>query len=173
MMMDPPSIVITDWEMKPMSGYRFMRMLRNRSMNPLCFVPVIVVTGHATMSIIDRAFSTGVNGVLIKPVAPVVLRRRLEWTTRDARGFVLKGDHFVLDGMDEILETRVRRNDFAELLKRQKAMQDALASHAQNAQDMVDRIVNGEVDVDELDGGLPKPDKPQRRPDTWNSWVMN
>ncbi len=155
MMIDPPSVVITDWEMKPMSGYRFTRLVRNKSMEPLCYVPIIVVSGSPTMSFVDRAFSNGVNNIMVKPVAPTMLRRRLEWLTQDARGFELKGDQLVVRGMDEILETRVRRNDVADMLKRQKIMQEALTKEAQSAQDLVDRIVNGEVDVDLLPRDLP------------------
>jgi two-component system chemotaxis response regulator CheY len=48
MMIDPPHVVVTDWDMKPMSGYRFIRTVRGKSMEPLCFVPIIVAMVNAT-----------------------------------------------------------------------------------------------------------------------------
>lgn len=170
MMIDPAHVAVIDWEMKPMSGHRFTRLLRNRQMDPLCFLPVIVVSGNVTLSVVDRAFTAGVNSVLIKPVAPVVLRRRLEWMTRDGRGYELKGEQYVLAGIEDTLESRVRRTDFADLLRRQNAMQEAMTSQARNAQDMVDRIVNGEVDPDDLDGAG---EAGARKSATWNSWAMS
>lgn len=173
MMIDPPSVVVTDWNMKPMSGFRFSRMIRNRSLEPLCFVPVIVVMANATMSMVDRAFSVGANAVLVKPVAPIVLQRRLEWTTRDDRGFELKGDSYVVAGIEKVLEERVRRNDFTELLRRQRAVQDALSRQAESAQDLVDKIVNGEVDVESCDLDVSGARRPAKPVYTWNSWTMN
>lgn len=174
MMIDPPHVVVTDWDMKPMSGFRFMRLVRSQGMEPLCFVPIIVVMANATMSMVDRAFSTGANCVLVKPIAPVTMLRRLEWTTRDERDFELSGKHYVVSGIEEVLETRVRNNDFATLLRRQHAIQEALTRQAENAQDMADRIVNGEIDIDSLASRVEETaPKPRRKVDTWNSWAMN
>lgn len=174
MMVDPPSVVVTDWRMRPVSGQRFTRLVRSSSMEPLCFVPIVVVTSGVTLSIIDKAFSAGVNTILVKPVAPAALRQRLDWLTRDGRPFVASGDGFVVEGIEEILETRVRRNDFAELMRRQRRMQDALARHAEDAQDLVDRIVNGEVEMEEVarsEGAQTRPGR--KKVDTWHSWAMN
>jgi len=174
MMIDPPTALIAEWHMKPVSGYRLVRMIRNSSMTPLCFMPILAVTPMPTLSLVDKAFSVGVNNIIVMPIAPVVLRRRLEWLRSDSREFVLDGDQYVLDGIEEILDERVRRNDVAALLRRQKAMQDALTRRAENAQDLVDRIVNGEVDLDEYGEGdtAPVPEKTEKSKSTWNSWTM-
>ena len=97
----------------------------------------------------------------------------------DDREFILQGDNYVLEGIDEVLEERVRRTNIADMLKRQKVMQEALARRAQTAQDLVDRIVNGEVDLEEFEGTAPPPvpvPVPRRVPKkprgTWSGWTV-
>lgn len=173
MMIDPPTALIAEWNMKPVSGYRLVRMIRNSSMAPLCFMPILAVTPMPTLSLVDKAFSVGVNNILVMPIAPVVLRRRLEWLRNDSREFVADGDQYVLEGVEEILDERVRRNDVAALLRRQKAMQEALTRRAETAQDLVDRIVNGEVDLDNYEDDTKVDDlPPDESKSTWNSWTM-
>ncbi|TCT11331.1 two-component system chemotaxis response regulator CheY [Tepidamorphus gemmatus] len=176
MLIDPPSALIAEWDMKPMSGYRLTRLIRNRTMEPLSFVPILAVTPMPTLSLVDRAFSVGVTNIIVMPVSPVVLRRRIELLAHDDREFVLQGDNYVIDGIEEVLEERVRRTNIADMLKRQKAMQEALARRAQTAQDLVDRIVNGEVDLDDLEGTSPPPPVPAKTPrkprSTWSGWTV-
>lgn len=177
MMIDPPSALIAEWDMKPMSGYRLTRLIRSRTMEPLCFVPILMVAPMPTLSLVDRAFSIGVSNIIVMPVSPVVLRRRLEWLAHDDRDFTLKGESYVLDGMDDVLEERVRRSDIADMLKRQKAMQEALTRRAQTAQDLVDRIVNGEVDIEDMEPAPPPPAPAgiggTRKPrSTWSGWTV-
>ncbi|WP_436641183.1 response regulator [Microbaculum sp. FT89] len=166
MMVDPPTVLIAEWEMKPMSGYRLVRTIREKDMEPLSFMPILAVTPMPTLSMVDRAFSIGVNNIVVMPVSPVALRHRFEWLLRDDREFVLQDNHYVLGGMEEVLEERIRRADIGNLLRKQKAMQDAIAKRAENAQDVVDRIVNGEVgEHDPTHGGQADQSKV-----TWNSW---
>jgi two-component system, OmpR family, phosphate regulon response regulator PhoB len=172
MMMDPPHVVVTDWDMKPMSGYRFIRTVRGKSMEPLCFVPIIAVMANPTMSMVERAFSVGANCVLVKPIAPVVLRRRLEWATRDERGFALDGDRYVVAGIQEVLESRLRQNELSELLRRQKAVQKALNGKPEGAPEEGERSVDGGRDTGSPDAAAPPETGPARTPDTWNSWAM-
>jgi len=169
MVADPPTVLLADWSMKPMSGYRLIRMIRNQSMEPLCFVPILAVTAMPTLTMVDRAFSIGASNIIVMPVSPEVLRRRFEWLAQDGREFTLEGDSYVINGMDEVLEDRVRRTNLGNLLQRQKAMQDALSKRAENAQDMVDKIVNGEVEIDESKS-VPPTGKPDPSKVTWNSW---
>lgn len=166
MMVDPPTVLVAEWEMKPMSCFRLVRTIRQKGMEPLSFVPILAITPMPTLTMVDRAFSNGVNNIVVMPVSPVALRRRFEWLLQDDREFVLQDTHYILDGMEEVLEERVRRADIGNLLRKPKAMQDALAKRAENAQDLVDKIVNGEVDESGLGtGGQPDPEKI-----TWNSW---
>lgn len=164
MMIDPPHVVVTDWDMKPMSGNRFTRLVRRKAMEPLCFVPIIVAMVNATLSKVDRAFSSGANCVLVKPIAPVTLRRRLEAVTRDTRGFALKGDGYVVAGLEEVLEARVRRNELAEMLRRQRAIQKALTRRPGDEPEAVEGA--------DGDAGGEAPAEAQRQRPVSKSWAM-
>jgi two-component system chemotaxis response regulator CheY len=170
MMVDPPTVLLAEWEMKPMSCYRLVRTIRHKDMEPLSFVPILTVTPMPTMTMVDRAFTIGVNNIIVMPVSPVALRRRFEWLLQDDREFVMQDNHYVLDGMEEVLEERIRRADIGNLLRRQKAMQDALAKQAENAQNLVDRIVSGEIEEKHLEAEAAKAAKPDPSKVTWNSW---
>jgi len=166
---DPPSVLIAEWRMKPMSGYRLLRALRDRSMTPLCFLPVLVVTAVPTVTMVDKAFSIGANNVLIMPLSPVALRERLQWLCTDPREFILKRGRYVLDGIEEALEQRVRGNVFGTMLEHRHAADSSLARRAEQAQDLVDRIVSGDVDPETIP---PEILSPEDAPANWNGWTM-
>ncbi len=169
MMLDPPDAVVTGWDMKPMSGQRFLRVLRNKSMAPLCFVPIIVMSARPTVSMVDRAFSSGANCILVKPIAPITMLRRLEWASLEDSRFALKGDHYMLEGIEETLETRLRRNELGDMLRRRQAIHEALTAQGDEA--LADQIVNGEIDLDTLQRPLRKA-RPRGPSETWNSWAV-
>lgn len=188
MMADPPNALISEWQMRPMSGHKLVKTIRNRLMDPLCFLPILAVTSMPTMSLLDRAFSVGVSNLLVMPISPTELRRRIEWLGHDSREFILHGESYSLDGIEEVLEERVRRTDISALLNRQKAARDNVATQAANAQDIVDQIVNGDTPPEELEAvkptaartlqdaastrNPPSDQKPEKSKSTWNSWSM-
>lgn len=167
MMTDPPNMVVTDWEMRPLSGEKFVRLLRSKSFEPLCFVPVIMITSTATLRVVDRAFSAGVNHLMVKPLSPSMLHRRLQFAIRENRGFELDGDRYVLAGIQELLDERVRRDDVTEMIRRAEAMQAVLGSHKSRTQMMVDEI----LESDETAGSAA--DQPPPETDiaaNWRGW---
>lgn len=88
------NLVITDWEMPAMNGRDFLYNLRHIDNKPMCYLPVIVLTGHASRSLIAEAFEAGATHLLVKPVTPASLLHRIEWVLEDARPFELAGDIF-------------------------------------------------------------------------------
>jgi len=86
------NLVITDWEMPAMNGREFLYNLRHIDNEPMCFLPVIVLTGHASRSLIAEAFEAGATHLLVKPVTPASLLQRIEWVLEDDRPFELAGD---------------------------------------------------------------------------------
>lgn len=87
-----PTLIISDWEMAPMNGGEFLRRLRQVGGEPACFVPVIVLTGHASRDIIEEAFNQGATQLLVKPVTPANLLQRINWVLEDDRPFERAGD---------------------------------------------------------------------------------
>lgn len=99
----PPNLVITDWRMQPVNGLRFLKSLRHRTMGDLARTAVVMVSGHASTARVKQAMLAGANQFLVKPVSPVALLARLEFVVRDARKFVLQGEHYVIEGVDSLL----------------------------------------------------------------------
>lgn len=85
-------LVISDWEMQPMNGRDFITSVRAVGNEPVCFTPIIVLTGHASHSLIKEAFEIGATHLLVKPVTPASLLNRIEWVLNDAREFTVAGD---------------------------------------------------------------------------------
>ncbi|MGB5950395.1 MAG: response regulator [Parvibaculum sp.] len=87
-----PSLIISDWEMEPMNGRDFMRAVRRIGHEPFCFIPIVVLTAHASRQIIEEAFDAGATQLLVKPVTPANLLQRIVWVLEDDRNFVRVGD---------------------------------------------------------------------------------
>ncbi len=87
-----PSLIISDWEMAPMNGHEFIHAVRQVGREPLCFVPIIVLTAHASRPLIEQAFACGATQLLVKPVTPANLLQRISWVLEDDRPFVRAGD---------------------------------------------------------------------------------
>ena len=85
-------LVISDWEMEPMNGRDFISSVRSVGNEPICFTPIIVLTGNASHSLIKEAFEIGATHLLVKPVTPASLLHRIEWVLHDNREFERAGD---------------------------------------------------------------------------------
>jgi len=69
-------LVITDWNMPGMSGMQFVRSLRS---NPaFASLPVLLVTSRSARDDVAEAVSAGVNGYILKPVTPELLRANVD-----------------------------------------------------------------------------------------------
>lgn len=84
-------LVISDWEMQPMNGRDFITRIRAVGNEPFCFTPIIVLTGHASRSLLTEAFEIGATHLLVKPVTPASLLHRIEWVLADQREFEVAG----------------------------------------------------------------------------------
>jgi two-component system, chemotaxis family, chemotaxis protein CheY len=90
----PVDIIITDLSMQPLDGIDFVRLLRRSpdSPNPMC--PVIMITGHSTMSRVQDARNAGVNEFLAKPLTARGVVERLGQVIDHPRAFVKAGEYF-------------------------------------------------------------------------------
>lgn len=89
-----PDLVITNWEMSPMSGLDFVRSIRSRTGSPNLFVPIIMVTGHAEMIRVIEARNAGVNEFLTKPLSAKALYARILRVIDNPRQFVDSESYF-------------------------------------------------------------------------------
>lgn len=112
MLREPPNLIVCDWRLGRNSAFKFLRMIRTRFMAPLCFVPVIVVTAHATQRVVERAMHAGAHLLVVKPLAPTTLLDRVRWLLADRRPFVLgENGTYVIEGVPEKLKAQQARVD--------------------------------------------------------------
>lgn len=72
----PYGLIISDWNMEPMSGYEFLKLVRtNESTKQL---PFIMVTAESKTENIIAAKQAGVSNYIVKPFNAVTLKQKLE-----------------------------------------------------------------------------------------------
>jgi DNA-binding response OmpR family regulator len=107
MLGEPPNLILTDWKMEPVSGYQFLRTIRHARMAPLCFVPVMFITAFGTREVVEKVMRAGAHQLLVKPLSPSALHKRLLWLLQDDRQFEREeaSGCYVVAGVDKAFET--------------------------------------------------------------------
>lgn len=82
-----PHLVVTDMLMPTLDGSKLTRALREEAA-PVCFTPVLVLSGFTDKEHVIRASNSGANYVLAKPVSVETLHRRIISLIEDDRPFV-------------------------------------------------------------------------------------
>lgn len=110
MLHEPPNLIICEWKAGLVSGHQLLRMVRARFMEPLCYVPVIILTATPTRAVIDKAMGAGANLIVVKPISPAVLQERISWLQRDQRELVLgPRGAFEIEGVRETMMAQKER----------------------------------------------------------------
>lgn len=81
-------LILIDCSMPEMDGYDFTRWLRRETAPPIRYTPVILLTGHAAQSRVQKGRDCGASFVVTKPLTPTVLLKRILWLGGDERSFV-------------------------------------------------------------------------------------
>lgn len=81
-------LILVDCAMPEMDGYDFVRWLRREAPRPACLTPLIMLTGHAASSRVNKSRDCGASFVVTKPLTPGVLLQRILWLAADEREFV-------------------------------------------------------------------------------------
>jgi CheY-like chemotaxis protein len=90
----PVDIVITDLEMQPLDGLEFTRLVRNSPDSPNPAIPIIMLTGHATLRRVAEARDAGVNEFLTKPLTARAVIGRISQVMEHPRPFVRTDGYF-------------------------------------------------------------------------------
>jgi CheY-like chemotaxis protein len=98
-----PDLVIAAASMQPLTGPALVRIMRRSRSGPLALVPAIIMSAHSKPAIVEEA------QVLVLPTSASTLCRRLDWLLNDDRPFELKGEHYVVAGMEERLSLSFQR----------------------------------------------------------------
>lgn len=87
-------IVFTDLMMQPVDGLAFIKWIRTSTASPCPYVPIIMITGHATKRSLDDARMAGVTEFLAKPLTARGVLHRLNEVINNPRDFVRVGEYF-------------------------------------------------------------------------------
>ena len=73
---DPFKLIISDWEMPNLSGIDLLNAVRSNKEIPQA--PFIFLTKEADMTNVWKAIDSGVSSYIVKPLAPGVLKKKME-----------------------------------------------------------------------------------------------
>ncbi len=69
-------LVISDWNMEPMTGYDLLKQVRSDP--ELCATPFIMVTAESKTANVIAAKQAGVNNYIVKPFNAETLKNKIE-----------------------------------------------------------------------------------------------
>ena len=108
-------LIVIDAAMPEMDGYDFVSWLRRDAPDAAKFTPVILLTGHAARSMVEKSRDSGANFVIAKPFTPDVLLQRVFWVAKDERQMVVAENYVGPDrrfkNMGPPLGVKGRRKD--------------------------------------------------------------
>lgn len=136
----PADIIICDWNMSPLDGMDFVRLVRTGKDSPNPFVPIIMLTGHTEMNRVMEARDAGVHEFLAKPISAQSIYARIRAIIERPRPFIRTGMYF---GPDR----RRRQNPNYKGRERRKDKQAAEGEEGEKkselSQDEVSALLNG------------------------------
>lgn len=71
----PIDIILTDWNMPEMSGEELVNRLRKHGKHNK--IPIIMITTRGMKDDVLKAVGIGVNGYIVKPFTPEVLKQKI------------------------------------------------------------------------------------------------
>jgi len=87
-------IIICDWNMSPLDGLEFVKLIRTGEGGANPFVPIIMLTSHTEMSKVLEARDSGVHEYLAKPISAKSLYSRIKMIIENPRDFVNTETYF-------------------------------------------------------------------------------
>ena len=90
----PVDLAIVDFNMFPLDGVEFTRLVRNSpdSINP--FLPIIMMTGHSEKNRVMEARDAGVTEFVVKPITAKAILDRIQAVIIRPRAFVKTDGYF-------------------------------------------------------------------------------
>lgn len=87
-------LAIVDFNMAPLDGVEFTRLVRNSpdSANP--YLPIIMMTGHSEKSRVTEARDAGVTEFVVKPITAKAVFDRIQSIIIKPRAFVKSAHYF-------------------------------------------------------------------------------
>lgn len=104
-----PDIVLLDWEMSPLNGLEFTKMVRNSRHDAERFVPIILITGHSEQRRIAEARDAGVTEYLVKPVSVKSMHSSIRTVIEQPRPFIKAPNYFGPDRRRRMWDCKFER----------------------------------------------------------------
>lgn len=136
-------LVLIDGECAPISGLKFVKVMRHKSADPLCFIPVILTCGQPTPKYVNQAMKMGAQLLLQRPFSTSMLRDRLLWILQDKRKMYLKDDRWQIEGVDDLLQNSAQNKLLPALMSQLGLGEPMAMDDARVAQAMIDSILGG------------------------------
>lgn len=133
----PADIIICDWNMSPLDGLDFVRLVRTGKDSPNPFAAIIMLTGHTEMHRVVEARDAGVHEFLAKPISAKALYSRIRSIIERPRPFIRTNTYF---GPDR----RRRQMDYKgkERRKASQGIESAPEVGAGLSQDEINALLN-------------------------------
>lgn len=90
----PADVAIVDFQMFPIDGVEFTRMVRNSPSSKNPYLPIVMMTGHSERSRVVEARDAGVTEFVAKPLTAKAVLERLQAVIYHPRSFVRAGGYF-------------------------------------------------------------------------------
>ena len=90
----PADIALVDFNMDPVDGVEFTKLLRNAADSTNPYLPIIMITGHSERSRVIQARDAGVNEFVVKPLTARALLGRLDSVIMRPRPFIRCRNYF-------------------------------------------------------------------------------
>lgn len=71
-------LIVSDWNMEPMSGYEFLKLIRTSTVPNIKPIPFVMVTAESKTENIIAAKQAGVSNYIVKPFNAQTLKTKLE-----------------------------------------------------------------------------------------------
>lgn len=84
----PADIALVDFNMNPIDGVEFTKLLRNSSDSANPYLPIVMITGHSERSRVIQARDSGVNEFVVKPLTARALLSRIDSVIMRPRPFI-------------------------------------------------------------------------------------
>ena len=89
-----PDVMIIDFRMKPINGIQFAKFLRSDPDSPNKYIPIIMMTADATKQVVRQAMAAGINELLVKPLRPIDIWKRIEAVVMNPQPFIRTAEYF-------------------------------------------------------------------------------
>ena len=90
----PADVAIVDYQMSPIDGVEFTKLVRNAADSPNPFLPIIMLTGHAERLRVMECRDAGVTEFVVKPVTARAVLDRLNNVIFKPRPFIRTAEYF-------------------------------------------------------------------------------